>query len=72
MKIDKLVVPEVVGNDCVDAVLDCVYSGVADDVTVVWLHNGSQVYEWRRGAEPEVRGLLEGRLDLTYRLTSKY
>lgn len=71
VKIDKLVVPEVVATDCAEIVLECEFSGAGEDVTVLWLHNGSQVYEWRRGAKSKGSGLLDGRLDSTHRVTSK-
>ncbi|XP_049868214.1 uncharacterized protein LOC126368344 isoform X2 [Pectinophora gossypiella] len=70
VKIEKLVVPDLVqiGNMS-DIVLDCLYSGVSDQFTLQWLFNGSHtpVYQWTPLAEPQVTGILDGRLDLTYR-----
>lgn len=71
VRIDKLVVPAVIASDCSSATLECVYSGAGDDVTVRWLLNGSQVYEWREGTEPRASGVLTGRTDLSYRMSSK-
>ncbi|XP_063531018.1 uncharacterized protein LOC134741994 [Cydia strobilella] len=67
--IDKLVVPELVqaGNA---AILDCHYSVLDDKFTLQWLFNGSQVYEWRPGTEPRVGGVLEGQLELDYKVSN--
>lgn len=66
MKIEKLVMPEVVQSNS-SAVLDCQYSVDDDLFTLEWFFNECLVYQWRPGTEHVVSGVLDGRLDSTYR-----
>ncbi|XP_047995108.1 uncharacterized protein LOC125233230 [Leguminivora glycinivorella] len=67
--IDKLVVPDLVQAGNV-AILDCQYTVLDDKFTLQWLFNGSEVYEWRPGTKPSVGGILDGRLDVDYKVSN--
>ncbi|KAJ2942693.1 hypothetical protein O0L34_g2163 [Tuta absoluta] len=70
VKIEKIIVPEVIQSGASSgAILDCIYTNVSNKFTLQWLFNGQQqpVYEWSPRKEAKVSGILNGRLDLTYR-----
>ncbi|KAI5633162.1 hypothetical protein NE865_14114 [Phthorimaea operculella] len=70
VKIEKIIVPEVIQSGTSSgAILDCIYSNVSNQFTLQWLFNDQQppVYEWSPRKSPKVSGILDGRLDLTYR-----
>lgn len=73
IKIEDLIIPEVVQKGIVSSVvLDCVYNVVGDGFTLSWLFKQRPVYEWRPPADPIVRGILDGRLDLTYKASGNF
>ncbi|XP_026733039.1 uncharacterized protein LOC113497634 isoform X2 [Trichoplusia ni] len=71
VRIEKLVVPELVDIISNDVILDCQFTTVDDNFTLQWIFNDgvTPVYEWTPYSEPKVAGILDERLDLTYRVS---
>ncbi|KAL0831242.1 hypothetical protein ABMA28_002092 [Loxostege sticticalis] len=71
VKIEKLLVPPIVQSGSKDLVLDCQYSVSDGPLTVQWWFNGgvAPVYEWTPPLMPRVKGILEGRLDLSFKVS---
>lgn len=74
VKIEKVILPDVIQSHAPEgAILDCLYTVNSSQFTLQWLFNNSDVpvYEWKPNTEPVVGELLEGKLDLSYRASSK-
>lgn len=75
VNIKRIDVPDLVEVGTESVVLDCDYGAGADTpglgLVVKWFFNGSSglVYQWIPPMQPQVIGLLKGKVDLTFRIS---